>query len=74
MKRYAIRCRQPSAAGYDDFASWSTSEIRHGGMTVHEPKDEPQETGLLDHLGNELMRLPDERRPIGFLHAYEVDK
>ena len=57
MKRYAIRTRRPSASGYDDFASWSSDEIRHGGMTVHEPKDEPQETGLLDHLGNDESSL-----------------
>lgn len=69
--RYVIRARRPRM-GYEDFAEWSSDEIRHGSIEVHEPKDEgPQETGLFDHLGNELMRLPDGRRPIGFLHVYE---
>ena len=71
--RYAIRARR-SRMCHDDFAEWSSDEIRHGSIEVHEPKREPEETGLYDHLGNELMRLPEERRPIGFLHAYEVDE
>ena len=74
MKRYAIRARRPRL-GHEDFAEWSSDEIRHGSIEVHEPKEDgPQETGLVDQHGNELMRLPDERRPIGFLHAYEVDE
>lgn len=72
MLRYAPRIRR-LRMGYDDFAQWSSDEIRHGSIDVFEPKREPEETGLFDHLGNELMRLPEERRPIGFLHAYEVD-
>ena len=73
MLRYAPRIRR-LRMGYDDFADWSSDEIRHGSIDVFEPKREPEETGLFDHLGNELMRLPAERRPIGFLHAYEVDE
>jgi len=59
---------------WDDFGDWSSSDARKGSIDVHEPKDGgPEETGLYDQHGNELMRLPDERRPIGFLHAYETD-
>ena len=74
MPRYAPRCRRPRMSGYDDFGDWSSDEIRHGSIDVHEPQRKPEETGLFDHLGNELMRLPEERRPIGFLHAYEADE
>ena len=68
MPRYAPRL-QPRA-GYDSFCYWSTDEARKGSVTVHEPQQEPAETGLYDHLGNPLVRLPAEHRPIGFLHAY----
>lgn len=66
MPRYAPRVR-PIRAGYEDFAQWSSDEIRHGSVSVHEPQREPEEPGLYDHLGNPLMRLPEKRRPIGFL-------
>ena len=52
MKRYAIRARRPRL-GHEDFAEWSSDEIRHGSIDVFEPKREPEETGLFDHLGNE---------------------
>ena len=42
------------------------------GITVHEPEDEAQDTGLLDRHGNKIYRTP-ERRPIGFGHAYVQD-
>ena len=61
-------------AVYDDLCEWSSSDAHKGSIDVHEPRqDEPADTGLYDHLGNPLMRLPDERRPIGFLHAYGDD-
>lgn len=74
MKRYAPRVAAPRAF-WDDFCSWSSRDARKDGITVHEPRqDEPAETGLFDQHGNPLMRLPDRRRPIGFLHAYEADE
>lgn len=56
---------------------WDDTDGEHEGyehravtMTVHEPRDdEPEDSGLLDHLGNPLGRKV-ERRPIGFLHRY----
>jgi hypothetical protein len=66
MKRYAPRVIR----GYwDDGADFAAGNPR--SLTVVEPKVEPAPTGLFDHHGNELMRLPDEPRPIGFLHVYE---
>ena len=72
MSRYAPRLRR-LRMGWDDFADWSKSDARRASIDVHEPKADPEETGLFDHLGNELMRLPEKRRPIGFLHVYEDD-
>lgn len=71
MKRYAPRPRRLRAY-WDDEADLDGEATR--SMTVHEPKDEPRETGLLDQHGNELMRLPPDRRPIGFLHVYEDEE
>lgn len=71
MSRYITRRPRPTARiYYDDGCDFEES----GRLTcdVHEPKDEPIPTGLLDKDGNELMRKP-ERRPVGFLHAYEVE-
>ena len=41
-------------------------------ITIVEPTEELQETGLLDRHGRPLMRKPRSRRPIGFGHAYEA--
>lgn len=71
MIRYVARPRRLRAY-WDDEADIDSAAAR--SLTVHEPKDEPQETGLVDQHGNDLMRLPAERRPIGFLHAYEDDE
>jgi hypothetical protein len=70
MTRYVVR---PRAAGWDTFSDWSRADARRDGIVVHEPRqDGPAETGLYDQHGNPLMRLPDEPRPIGFLHVYET--
>lgn len=70
-RRYVARVVRPRAS-WDDLCEWSSGDARKGSIDVHEPRqDEPAETGLLDQHGNPLMRLPDERRPIGFLHVYE---
>jgi hypothetical protein len=51
----------------DDFGDWDTADARKGSIEVREPTQEPEDTGLYDQHGNPLMRLPDARRPIGFL-------
>lgn len=43
-------------------------------LTIVEPTDEPQPTGLLDRHGNPLMRKAKARRPIGFGHVYENER
>jgi hypothetical protein len=53
--------RQPRADGYDDW--WDTEGPSQ--ITVHEPEDEPQPTGLLDIYGNEICRTKD-RIPMGY--------
>lgn len=53
-------------------AMWESSEPHRTAITVVERRHEqPQETGLLDQYGNELFRLPDETRPVGFLTRWD---
>lgn len=47
--------RKPRADGYDD---WYDTE-GPSQITVHEPEDEPQPTGLLDMNGNKICRVRD---------------
>jgi hypothetical protein len=55
--RYVSRPR----AWQDDYGGWQDRPT----ATVYEPDDAPQETGLLDALGNPLFRVVD-RAPLGF--------
>lgn len=67
MKRY-ITMYRPLVDDYwrDDWGDVVGPDKR--SLTVVEPHvDKPQATGLYDATGNELCRLPDERRPVGFL-------
>lgn len=61
MTRYVTK--HPARAGFDSYTLeyWSDGD----GITVFEPNDEPQETGLLNADGVMLYRLP-ERNQIGF--------
>ena len=70
MPSYIVRPRRPVARiWHDDGDDYFHGQPRQP-ITVHEPDEEPIETGLLDSSGNELMRKA-ERRPIGFGHAYD---
>lgn len=71
MTRYVTRRPRPKLL-WDDVLREEETGAR-STVTVHEPEDEPQPTGLLDAQGNELMR-ETVRRPIGFVHAYEADE
>jgi hypothetical protein len=59
--RYVTRSGR---AGFnaDTWDYWSEGD---GGVTVFEPSDDPQETGLFDPHGNKLFRVVD-RDSIGF--------
>lgn len=61
MTRYVTKRRARAGLDCDSFEYWDDAE----GITVFEPSDEPEETGLLNAQGDPLYRVP-ERRPIGF--------
>lgn len=43
-------------------------------ISVHEPEDNgPEPTGLYDQHGNELYRVADTVRPVGFLSQWSED-
>ena len=71
MRHYIARPSSPRARIYYDDGYYYDGGSRIS-CDVHEPKDEPVPTGLLDKDGNELMRKP-VRRPIGFRHVYGED-
>ena len=56
--------------------SWYMDEHRPmslGGITVHEPVREVEDTGLLDSQGNRLYRLPDVIQ-FGFVKGPDMAK
>jgi hypothetical protein len=57
---YITRRPRPSKA-YDDWYDTGGPD----SITIHEPEDSPQWTGLYDAHGNELYRVRD-RLPMGF--------
>lgn len=73
MIRYVTRRPRPRALLDDTDGSADPYPSNQRSVTVHEPLDEPQPTGLFDRHGNELMREA-VRRPVGFVHAYEPDE
>ncbi len=64
MSRYAAlnRPRHPRSDAFDDGVWWDDS---CGSIDVYEADRRPVDTGLLDHHGTPIYRLPEPRR-IGF--------
>jgi hypothetical protein len=68
MARYVTLFRRHRADG----EWWEDRVSPHSSITVCEPHDEkPLETGLYDKHGNELYRVPENRRPAGFLASWK---
>jgi hypothetical protein len=71
-----MRRRYVTRASADDAwrGDWDAGDPHRTAITVVEPHHEqPQDTGLLDQYGNELYRLPDVNRPVGFLSRWSED-
>lgn len=61
---------EASPPGYTT-AQWLSDEAKPtGGTILQDEPDEPQDSGLVDHLGRPLYRKPVRRLPVGFLHPY----
>jgi hypothetical protein len=65
MRKYVVRADSESGD------RWFEPEPRTSPLTVFEPSDEPQDTGLLDAQGNKLMAV-NELDPIGLVREFKA--
>ena len=64
------RSRYRSSGWWDDLQFEEDGGSTAERLTIHEPENGPQATGLLDARGNPLYRIA-ERAPIGFFTLKE---
>ena len=58
----------PARADSESDERWFERDAKPMGLTVFEPDNTPQDTGLLDAHGNRLMAV-SELDPIGFIRG-----